>query len=109
MYQAFSGLATNKALTKLDITANSIGDEGAIALSAALAKNTTLTSLSWDENNITYKGFNAFRECLKTNKTLIEVSPSDVDSKKLLDSFSKANKDSIMLESSIRRKFRESL
>ncbi|KAI8596099.1 hypothetical protein EDD21DRAFT_448106, partial [Dissophora ornata] len=66
-------LKTNTTLTTLDLEDNSIGDEGALALSKALKTNTTLTTLDLEDNSIGDEGALALSNALKTNTTLITL------------------------------------
>ncbi|KAI8599884.1 hypothetical protein EDD21DRAFT_432081 [Dissophora ornata] len=65
-----NSLKTNTTLTTLDLRGNSIGNEGALALSEALKTNTTLTTLNLWMNSIGKEGALALSETLKTNTTL---------------------------------------
>jgi Ran GTPase-activating protein (RanGAP) involved in mRNA processing and transport len=77
----FNSLKTNKTLTQLDISSNSIGDAAFTTLCAALRDNATLTSLKCDRNKITIAGYQALRQALNYNKTLcyIDYPYYDVD------------------------------
>ncbi|KAI8596822.1 hypothetical protein EDD21DRAFT_236094, partial [Dissophora ornata] len=63
-------LKTNYPLTTLNLENNSIGKEGALALSEALKTNTTLMTLTLGNNSIEREGALALSEALKTNTTL---------------------------------------
>ena len=63
-------LKENTTLQSLNLHRNSIGDEGAKALSEALKENTTLQSLNLQSNSIKYDGAKALSEALKENTTL---------------------------------------
>ncbi|CAF0846053.1 unnamed protein product [Didymodactylos carnosus] len=58
------------ATTTLDISNNSISDEGAKAIAEDLKTNQTLTTLYIDGNNISSVGAKAIADALKTNQTL---------------------------------------
>ncbi|KAI8604594.1 hypothetical protein EDD21DRAFT_411928 [Dissophora ornata] len=75
---ALSGaLKTNTTLTTLNFYHNSIGNEGALALSEALKTNTTLTTLKLQFNSIEKEGALALSEALKTNTTLTTLNLFD--------------------------------
>ncbi|KAI8595623.1 hypothetical protein EDD21DRAFT_420478, partial [Dissophora ornata] len=67
-------LKTNNPLTTLNLENNSIGNEGALALSEALKINTTLTTLDLGGNSIGRKGALALSEALKINTTLATLN-----------------------------------
>ena len=68
---AFSqALAANTSLTTLDLSQNSIGDEGATSLSQALALNTTLTTLTLSQNSIGTEGATSLSQALAVNTSL---------------------------------------
>ena len=74
---AFSqALAANTSLTTLDLSQNSIGDEGATSLSQALALNTSLTTLTLSQNSIGAEGATTLSEALavKTSLTTLHLS-----------------------------------
>ena len=59
-----------------DFSSNSIGDEGAIAISTALESNTSLTELdlsSWDGTQIGTAGAQAIAKMLRVNRSLNSV------------------------------------
>ena len=58
----------------LDIADNNIGDEGAIALAAALKDNSTLTSLDVAGNDIRVSGVAEFAAALTTNLALTSLA-----------------------------------
>ena len=60
-------LAANRALTKLSITKNQIGDEGATALADALCVNGAMTDLDLSFNNIGGDGAKALANALRVN------------------------------------------
>ena len=60
-------LAANRALTKLSITNNQIGDEGATALADALCVNGAMTDLDLSFNNIGGDGAKALANALRVN------------------------------------------
>ncbi|KAG9067205.1 hypothetical protein KI688_011987 [Linnemannia hyalina] len=61
-------------LTTLDLEDNSIGDNGAQALSEALKANSTLTTLDLSRNPIESDGAQALSEALMVNSTLTTLS-----------------------------------
>ncbi|KAG9064010.1 hypothetical protein KI688_004124 [Linnemannia hyalina] len=67
-------LKTNSTLTILSLRSNSIGDNGAQALSEALKTNSTLTALDLWGNSIEGYGAQALSEALKTNSTLTTLT-----------------------------------
>ncbi|KAI8597484.1 hypothetical protein EDD21DRAFT_407566 [Dissophora ornata] len=67
-------LKTNNPLTTLNLQHNSIGNEGALALSEALKTNITLITLNLWRNSIEKEGALALSEALKTNTTLTTLN-----------------------------------
>ena len=67
----------NRALKSANLAENDIGDEGAIAISAALETNTTLTALNLQAKilgvQITAKGAQAFAKMLEVNRALTSL------------------------------------
>ncbi|KAG0293601.1 hypothetical protein BGZ96_002555 [Linnemannia gamsii] len=63
-------IVANSTLTTLDLSFNSIEDDGAKALAKALKTNSTLTTLELSDNMIGGNGAQALAEALKTNSTL---------------------------------------
>ena len=63
-------LAVNSTLTNLDLSENSLGDEGATSLSQALKVNSTLTNLDLRGNSIGAEGATSLAQALKVNSTL---------------------------------------
>ena len=78
----FSGLASNKSVTHLDVSGNSFRDVGATSLGLALRVNRTLTSLIYDDNDVTLPGFQAIRGSLYGNKKLALMPFPTIDAKK---------------------------
>ncbi|XP_068699943.1 protein NLRC3-like isoform X4 [Montipora foliosa] len=75
---AFSqALTVNTSLTTLDLTWNSIGDEGASSLSQALAVNTSLTTLNLLCNSIGAEGVTSLSQALAVNTSLTTLNLSD--------------------------------
>jgi len=74
-------LRHTKAVTKLNLSRNNIGDESAKAISEALRTNTTLTKLDLYKNKIGVEGVKAIGEMLKTNTTLKKLNLSSNDIK----------------------------
>ncbi|KAG0043929.1 hypothetical protein BGZ90_008928, partial [Linnemannia elongata] len=66
----------DSTLTTLNLESNSIGPDGAQALSEALKTNSTLTNLNLWRNSIGPHGAQAMSEALKTNSTLITLKLS---------------------------------
>lgn len=66
-------LQSNKTLTSLDLTCNSVNDDGAAIIADALRKNRTLTSLNLNSNQITNDGARMIAEALKSNTTVTEL------------------------------------
>ncbi|KAG0322234.1 hypothetical protein BGZ99_003433 [Dissophora globulifera] len=64
----------HSTLTALFLWRNSIGDNGAQALSEALKTNSTLITLSLGKNSIRHNGAQALSEALKINSTLINLN-----------------------------------
>ncbi|CAM9994866.1 unnamed protein product [Scytosiphon promiscuus] len=75
----FPALGMSKTLLELDVTGHGFGDEGCVALGAALRKNRSITTLSYDHNHVTLEGFQAIRGCLYGNKKLVNVSAPTSD------------------------------
>lgn len=67
----------------LNLTYNSIGDEGCKAIGDALKTNTTLKSLSLGDNFFGDDGGRAIADALKTNMTLAQLVQKDLYSKKI--------------------------
>jgi hypothetical protein len=63
-------LASNRTLTKLDVSYNEIGDDGCTALADALKVNTALTHVNFRNNHFCYAGAKALAEILPFNTTL---------------------------------------
>ncbi|KAH7054762.1 hypothetical protein BKA57DRAFT_452132 [Linnemannia elongata] len=73
--QALSeALKTNSTLTTLNLGDNLIGDNGAQALSEALKTSSTLTTLKLQYSSIGVHGARALSEALKVNSTLTTLS-----------------------------------
>ncbi|KAF9277656.1 hypothetical protein BGZ88_001037 [Linnemannia elongata] len=64
------GIMAYSTLTTLDLGSNSIGSDGAVALSEAIKINSTLTTLNLYNNVIRDKGVVALYEALKVNSTM---------------------------------------
>ena len=69
-------LRVNTSLTSLDLSRNSIGDEGASSLSEALRVNTSLTSLDLSGNSIGDEGASSLSETLRVNTSLTSLDLS---------------------------------
>ncbi|KAG0005602.1 hypothetical protein BGZ79_003513 [Entomortierella chlamydospora] len=69
-----NSLKTNTTLTTLNLKDNSIGKEGALALSQSLKTNTVLTTLNLRNNSIGNEGALALLEALKVNATLTTLN-----------------------------------
>ena len=69
----FLALRVNTFLTSLDLSRNSIADEGANSLSQALRVNTSLTSLNLFSNSICAKGANSLSQALKVTTSLTSL------------------------------------
>jgi Ran GTPase-activating protein (RanGAP) involved in mRNA processing and transport len=63
-------LAVNRSLTSLDISGNSIGDDGVTHLAEALKQNKTLEKINISYCDITDVGVTHLAEALKQNKSL---------------------------------------
>ncbi|KAF9312585.1 hypothetical protein BG006_004327, partial [Podila minutissima] len=63
-------LKTNSILTNLNLTGNGIGADGAQVLAKALKTSSTLTTLNLDKNSIGGTGAQVLAEALKTNSAL---------------------------------------
>lgn len=62
--------AGNARIDTLNVSANNLGDRGAVALAEMLKSNTTLGSLDVSSNNIDYDGITALSAALADNTTL---------------------------------------
>ncbi|KAF9390630.1 hypothetical protein CPB97_008819 [Podila verticillata] len=71
--RVISSVMANSTLTALDLSSNSIGDNGTQVLSEALKTNSTLTTLYLGCNSIGDNGAQAVVEAIKTNSTLISL------------------------------------
>lgn len=69
-----SALATNKALTVINFSRNTLGDEGAEMIAKLLEINTTITGVNLSHNRIFNKGFIAFANMLGINRTLTSLN-----------------------------------
>jgi Ran GTPase-activating protein (RanGAP) involved in mRNA processing and transport/Flp pilus assembly protein TadD len=67
----------NKSILKINLSKNSIDDEGLISLLNSLQSNQTITELDLSENNISKQGAKYLADFLKTNKTLKKLSVND--------------------------------
>ena len=63
----------NNSITRLDLSYNNIGDEGARTLADTLLKNTSLTSLDLRYNKIGDIGAKAFADALLKNTSLTSL------------------------------------
>jgi Ran GTPase-activating protein (RanGAP) involved in mRNA processing and transport len=66
-------LKENKTITELNLWGNKIGDDVAIALAEALKVNNTITTLNFAYNNIGKDGAIALADALKVNNTITEL------------------------------------
>jgi hypothetical protein len=73
-YKVISNIMANSTLTTLDLRGNSIGSNGAVALSEALKINSTLTTLDLSYNSMGSNGAVALSEALKINSTLTTLN-----------------------------------
>ena len=67
-------LATNKSLTKLNMSDCGIQEEGAVCLAKAMEKNSSMTEFDISHNPIGSEGAVAFADMLATNKSLTELN-----------------------------------
>lgn len=65
-----NALGSNKTLTELDISGNSMEDVGARMLAKALQINNKLQTIIWDKNGTTAQGFQDIADALEQNYTL---------------------------------------
>ncbi|KAF9992191.1 hypothetical protein BGZ80_008662, partial [Entomortierella chlamydospora] len=72
--KVISSIIANSTLAILIMNNNSIGDNGAQALSEALKTNSTLTTLSLWHDSIGPNGAQALSEALKANSTLTTLN-----------------------------------
>ena len=63
-------LTGDRAIKTLNLSANNIGDAGALTLAAILKSNTTLEVLDLSSNVIDYDGITAIAEALTDNNSL---------------------------------------
>ena len=66
----FEIIRTKKALQILDLSNNTLSDDGAVTISDGLKSNNTLLKLNISYNNITYKGTKSITEFFQVNTTL---------------------------------------
>lgn len=66
-------LAGDRTITTLNLSANNIGDAGALTLAAILKSNTTLEVLDLSSNVIDYDGITAIAEALTDNTSLTSL------------------------------------
>ncbi|XP_074621745.1 uncharacterized protein LOC141880193 [Acropora palmata] len=69
-------LRVNTSLSSLDLSSNSIGDEGANSLAEALRVNKSLSSLDLSWNSIGAEGANSLAQALRVNKSLSSLNLS---------------------------------
>eukprot|EP01006_Ploeotia_vitrea_P040674 TRINITY_DN66446_c0_g2_i1.p1 TRINITY_DN66446_c0_g2~~TRINITY_DN66446_c0_g2_i1.p1 ORF type:complete len:1081 (+),score=140.50 TRINITY_DN66446_c0_g2_i1:81-3245(+) len=69
-----SVLKVNRALTSINLTGNAVGDKGALTLAEALKANGSLATLVLDHNSVTDKGADALLEVMGTNHALKTVT-----------------------------------
>ena len=76
----FEALRVNTSLTSLNLGCNYIGDEGASSLSEALRVNTSLASLNLGYNSIGDEGASSLSEALRGNTSLtsLELSQNSI-------------------------------
>ncbi|KAL1919156.1 uncharacterized protein VTP21DRAFT_2538 [Calcarisporiella thermophila] len=67
---ALASLLENRALKRLDITGQGVGDRGAAVISQVLRQNTVLSELAMDANGVTMEGFNLLLSGMTENSTL---------------------------------------
>ena len=65
-----------KALQRLDLSNNTLSDDGAVIISDGLKNNNTLLELNISHNNITNKGIKNITESIQVNTTLKELNLS---------------------------------
>ena len=74
-------IKVNKTLKKLNITDNSISDDGAAAISDGLKYIISLQELNMSHNKITSEGAKMIAEAIKVNTTLhtLDLRLDDID------------------------------
>ena len=65
-----------KALQKLDLSSNTLSDDGAVTISDGLKSNNTLLELNISHNSITNKGIKVIAEAIQINLTLQNINIS---------------------------------
>ena len=73
----FKIIRTNKALQKLDLSNNTLSDDGAVTISDGLIYNNTLLELNISQNSITNKGTMNITEAIQVNTTLMRLNISN--------------------------------
>ena len=82
LFPSWNGIVPNinRALKSANLAENEIGDEGAVAISAALEVNNTLTALNlqakWDGVQISATGAQAIAKMLAVNRALTSLDLS---------------------------------
>ena len=69
-------LQTNRILQKLDVSNNSICDDGMVAISDYLKNNDSLRELNLSENEITDEGVQKISKAIKINTVLVKLDVS---------------------------------
>ena len=73
----FEIIRTNKALQKLDLSNNTLSDDGAVTIGNAIKINNALVELNISHNNITNKGSKNITEAIQVNTTLMRLNISN--------------------------------
>ena len=73
----FEIIRTNKALQKLDLSNNTLSDDGAVTIGDGLKYNNTLLELNISHNNITNKGTMNITEAIQVNTALKRLDISN--------------------------------
>ena len=75
--EGFKPIFEVKALQKLDLSNNTLSDDGAVTISDGLKYNKTLVELNISQNNITNKGTMNIIEAIQVNTTLKKLDISN--------------------------------
>ena len=75
--EGFKPIFEVKALQKLDLSNNTLSDDGAVTISDGLKYNNTLVELNISHNNITNKGIVNISEAIQVNTTLKKLDISN--------------------------------
>ena len=72
------GLCNNKTIEQLNLSNNSIADDGAVAITECLKHNNTIKKLDLSYNRITVNGMNKILESIKMQETTLSLEYVDL-------------------------------